>query len=215
VFFKPIDNIRDFITEYVCDIQDKPDIASMQQNIQDYKHQEILAEKLEERLSFLEEIGGIYKNYNRTLELLNTHEYLRTKAELEIHQASIDKYADEVQNCMAELKDLIVAREKLSKETTELNELRDRLLTSEPYKEFEYLESKKEEITTESSDLMKKMEKGANVIRTEVFGWLKYCERLENAAWLGEIDSDILKKVSEGLPAFRVALQKNGGNLSE
>ena len=32
-FFKPIDDIREFITKHICDIQEKPDIVSMQQNI--------------------------------------------------------------------------------------------------------------------------------------------------------------------------------------
>lgn len=41
VSFRPIVDIRKFITENICDIPDKPNIELMQQNIRDYKRHEI------------------------------------------------------------------------------------------------------------------------------------------------------------------------------
>ena len=45
VSFQPIVDIQKFITENICDLQERPDIEAMQQNIRDYKRHEALAER--------------------------------------------------------------------------------------------------------------------------------------------------------------------------
>lgn len=67
VSFRPIVDIQRFITENVCDLPDRPDIAAMQQNIQDYKHQELLAQRQEEKQSALQNINELYLRSERAL----------------------------------------------------------------------------------------------------------------------------------------------------
>ena len=60
ISFKPIVDIQKFITENICDIPEKPNIELMQQNIRDYKRHEKLAQRQEEKLAALKQIGFDY-----------------------------------------------------------------------------------------------------------------------------------------------------------
>ena len=64
VSFRPIVDIQKFITENICDIPEKPDIEAMQQNIRDYKRHEMLAQRQEEKLTALQEIGRLYAAFH-------------------------------------------------------------------------------------------------------------------------------------------------------
>lgn len=65
VSFRPIVDIQKFITENICDIPDKPDIEAMQQNIRHYKRHELLAQRQEEKLAALQEIGRLYREMHQ------------------------------------------------------------------------------------------------------------------------------------------------------
>lgn len=68
VSFRPIVDIQKFITENICDIPDKPDIEAMQQNIRDYKRHELLAQRQEEKLAALQEIGRLYREMHQAID---------------------------------------------------------------------------------------------------------------------------------------------------
>ncbi len=68
VSFRPIVDIQKFITENICDTPDKLDIEAMQQNIRDYKSQEVFAQRLEEKLAALKKISGLYRAMNQAIE---------------------------------------------------------------------------------------------------------------------------------------------------
>lgn len=68
VSFRPIVDIQKFITENICDIPEKPDIEAMQQNIRDYKRHEMLAQRQEEKLTALQEIGKLYREMNQAID---------------------------------------------------------------------------------------------------------------------------------------------------
>ena len=201
-FFKPIDNIRTFITENVCDIQEKPDIVSMQQNIQNYKHQEKLAARQENRLTHLQKIYDLYRRHLRARELLDVHEFLKAKAEAEIERALVVQFEVELNNCKLELETLDAESKRLISQAEELRIRRDGLIASEPFKEFERLEAEKVALLSEQERLQCAMENTANAIRTEVLQWLKYCEKLEKVTLVQGAD----EKVIGDLPALRSAL---------
>ena len=210
VFFKPIDSIRDFITEYVCDVQEKPDIVSMQQNIHDYKHQEKLAEQLEERLGHLKEIHELARQFVRAEELLDIHEFLKARAETDIELAIVSQYEEELKNAKLELISLETEAERLGVEAEEHKSRHIRLIAdrenSEPYKEQVRIEAEKKRLSDEKNELSLAMDKTAIAVRTEAFRWLRYSEETEKAVWA---EDNIATKLISDIPNLKNAL----GNL--
>jgi uncharacterized protein YPO0396 len=198
-FFKPIDDIRVFITENVCDVQQKLDIVAMQQNIEDYKHQEKLAARQEYKLTRLLNIRELYRKNKRAQDLLLQHEYLTSRAEAEIEKARILKFETELEQCKLELETLIDENKRLLAEAEELKSHRDRLIASEPYKEYERLESEKTGLTSEHKNLQETMKKATLEVRAEVFQWLEYCDTLEKASWSSHPS---VKKLVESSSSF-------------
>ena len=76
VSFRPIVDIQKFITENICDIPDKPDIDAMQQNIRDYKRHELLAQRQEEKLAALQEIGRLFHEMNQAADRWRIQSFL-------------------------------------------------------------------------------------------------------------------------------------------
>ena len=76
VSFRPIVDIQKFITENICDIPDKPDIEAMQQNIRDYKRHELLAQRQEEKLAALQEIGRLYREMHQAIDRWQVQSFL-------------------------------------------------------------------------------------------------------------------------------------------
>lgn len=101
VSFRPIVDIQKFITENICDIPEKPDIEAMQQNIRDYKRHELLAQRQEEKLTALQEIGKLYKEMQQTIDRWQQQSFLVLWAQKEELESEINKRALEKQNCEA------------------------------------------------------------------------------------------------------------------
>ncbi len=190
VSFKPIVDIKQFITENVCDIQDRPDIAAMQQNIQDYKHQETLAIRQEERQTHLQAIHELDVKRLRAFELLNLHEYLKARAEKEIEESYVFKFKIELKDKNEELLHLDSEYEKLKKESEGLNLRHDQLLrdkaNSEISQKVDRLEQEKKVLSAEKAELDKQLKNTADMVRREAFVWLSYCKKLEAAPWAQE-----------------------------
>ena len=103
VSFRPIVDIQKFITENICDIPEKPDIEAMQQNIRDYKRHEMLAQRQEEKLSALQEIGKLYREMNQAIERWRVQSFLVLWSHKELVQAQIDRRELEKRDCAADL----------------------------------------------------------------------------------------------------------------
>ena len=96
VSFRPIVDIQKFITENICDTPDKPDIEAMQQNIRDYKSQEVFAQRLEEKLAALKKISGLYRAMNQAIERWRVQSFLvqwsqKEKLHSNHHQFELEK----------------------------------------------------------------------------------------------------------------------------
>lgn len=81
--FSPISNITEFITDYVCDPQKDINIATLQDNIVQYKKLENEALNIEKRVKRLEEISNAYGIYNKQRENLTVAKYILEKCQLE------------------------------------------------------------------------------------------------------------------------------------
>ena len=94
--FTPITDITTFITEYVCDPQQNIELDSLQDNILQYKRLENEAERLQTRISSLEEIEQNYQVYLNTKEGVDISRYTIERCELEMSKEKLNILKNEV-----------------------------------------------------------------------------------------------------------------------
>lgn len=123
VSFRPIVDIQKFITENICDIPDKPDIEAMQQNIRDYKRHELLAQRQEEKLAALQEIGRLYREMHQAIDRWQVQSFLVLWAQKEVKQSQIHRLELEKAECTA---NLTAAGERIREITTQITQKEDR-----------------------------------------------------------------------------------------
>lgn len=105
VSFRPIVDIRQFITENICDIPEKPDIEAMQQTIRDYQHHERLAEQQGKKLEALDAIGRQYHRWLEAAEDLRQVRFLSLWAEAEQQRQQLEQLVQEEQACRRDLEE--------------------------------------------------------------------------------------------------------------
>jgi len=97
VGFSPITNISNFITEFICDIDHKIDISSMQTNIEQYKLLEVEAKKLQVKIDALNEIKQAYANYQKVKDNLVLADYVMNRSVYETNKLSLEKYQQQLE----------------------------------------------------------------------------------------------------------------------
>jgi len=199
VSFRPIVDIQKFITENVCDDPDRPDIAAMQQNIQDYKHQELLAKKQEEKQAALYKISELYSAGERSLNRLRQHQYLYMRADMEIAQSNVHKLENERTDKTELLEGLRAKYKILEQKETELGKRRDQLISdrgnSDVFKERERIEAQKESLLSERNRLEKELDSVIADVRLDAHQWIAFAKNdLMNAHEdYGELSSRLEK----------------------
>ena len=177
VSFRPITDIEKFITENICDIPEKPDIDAMQQNIRDYKRHELLAQRQEEKLAALQEIGKLYQEMNQAIDRWRVQSFLVQWAKKEAQQGKIDRLEAEKQDCTQSLSET----ERKIKELTgqiEQKDLRRQELElacaqSSVFQEEEKLNHQKTFLLSEQSKIKQELQNMAFEIRRDVLKWQK------------------------------------------
>ena len=128
VSFRPIVDIRQFITENICDTAEGTgiNIEAMQQNIREYKRHEEIAQRQEEQASKLREIAADYTELQRCTDNYRQHEFLAAWAGKEelaetIRQLTLERDAnrDKMELLKQELSDAEkeIQEKELHKET--------------------------------------------------------------------------------------------------
>ena len=95
--FSPISNITEFITDYVCDPQKDINIATLQDNIVQYKKLENEALNIEKRVKRLEEISNAYELYSKQKENLTVAKYILEKCQLEQCYDKLKNYNKQIE----------------------------------------------------------------------------------------------------------------------
>lgn len=211
VSFRPIVDIQKFITENICDIPDKPDIEAMQQNIRDYKRQELLARRQEERLAALQEIGRRYREMNQAIDRWRVHSFLVLWSKKEMEQAQIDRFVQEKKECTAELAAIEESIREISGQITEKEDRRRELdlacARSSVYQEEEKLRSRKQALLSEQEQLRQGLRSLAQEIKKEALRLSDLCRSV-----LRQEENGLLSPVQE---AARVVLQTYSSIASE
>ena len=182
VSFRPIVDIQKFITENICDIPEKPDIEAMQQNIRDYKRHEMLAQRQEEKLSALQEIGKLYREMNQAIERWRVQSFLVLWSHKEIVQSQIDHRELEKQDSAAAL---ALTEEAIETLTTQIEQKESRrreldlaCAQSSVFQEEERLRNQKQMLLDEQKKLMQDLQNLALEIKRDALWWNELCSSI-------------------------------------
>ena len=213
VSFRPIVDIQKFITENICDTPDKPDIEAMQQNIRDYKSQEVFARRLEEKLAALKKISGLYREMNQAIERWRVQAFLVQWSQKEMQQSKLHQLELEKQDCT----DKLTATEERIRDISDKiaqNEDRRRKLEaicdqSRLSQEKEKLDSRRQALQEEQNRLQRELQTLAQQIQAEALRLKKLCgEILEQEA--DETLPPVQKAAQKVLDAYAFLAPENG-----
>ena len=171
VSFQPITDIQKFITENICDIQERPDIEEMQQNIRNYKRHEEMARREEEKLEHLTRIAQLYREWQVSEDRFRQQRFLVQWAEKEDTQGAIDRGEREKQDCERQLEALAETMHGLDRDKEQQTLRRDQLMdartNSDVYREQSRLKEARDRLSKEQQDLAGRLERTALEIRRE------------------------------------------------
>lgn len=204
VSFRPIVDIQKFITENICDVPDKPDIEAMQQNIRDYKRHEQLAQRQEEKLAALQEIGKLYREMNQSIDRWRVQSFLVLWSKKEVEQSQIDRRELEKQDRIAELATTDDDIEKLTYQISQKENRRRELdlacAQSSVFQEEEKLRNRKQALLDEQKKLLQELQTLALEIKREALRLNDLCASV--LAWDAE---EMLTPVQEAAEAAHKA----------
>lgn len=212
VSFRPIVDIQKFITENICDIPEKPDIEAMQQNIRDYKRHEMLAQRQEEKLSALQEIGKLYREMNQAVDRWRVQSFLVLWSHKELVQAQIDRRELEKQDCAADLVSTEKAIETLTTQIEQKESRRRELdlacAQSSVFQEEERLRNQKQMLLDEQKKLMQDLQALTVEIKRDALWWNELCRAV--LAWNSEeVLGPVQDAAEEVLKTYRLFTSGN------
>ncbi len=179
VSFRPIVDIQRFITENICDIPEKPDIDAMQQNIRDYKRHELLAQRQEEKLTALQEIGKLHRDMQQSIERWRIQSFLTLWAQKEVQQAKVNQHELEKEDCIKDLKSteqaIVEIADTIQQKESRRRELDLACAQSSVFQEEEKLSTQKQTLLADQSRLMRELQSLALEIKRESLELSKWC----------------------------------------
>ena len=204
VSFRPIVDIQKFITENICDIPEKPDIEAMQQTIRDYKRDEQLAQRQEEKLEALHNIRRHYQDWQQAIERWRIQSFLSRWAEKEVQQAAIERAEQAKRECEAALgeaeKQMEALATEIGQKENRQRELDRAIAQSNVYQEAERLEQQKAERVLEQKKLMDGCQKLALEMRREAGRINHMCEKV--MAWEEETLTPVQQAAENAKKAY-------------
>lgn len=184
VSFRPVVDIQKFITDYICDIPNKPNIIEMQQNIRDYKRHELLAQRQEEKLAALQEIAKLYREMNLATDRWRQHFFLAQWGEQEELKEIIGRREQDMEECKEEIREAEKNFEEISRQIREKEQQKEERTAayhrSDAYKEEDRLEKEKRGLLQEQSSLVGQLQKTAADIRQEAVRLSGLCQDMED-----------------------------------
>ena len=210
VSFRPIVDIQKFITENICDIPDKPDIEAMQQNIRDYKRHEMLAQRQEEKLVALQEIGRLYREMHQAIDRWQVQSFLVLWSKKEMNQTKIERFELEKRDCTTELasieKTITAISDQITQKENRRRELELACAQSSVFQEEEKLRSHKQALLDEKKQLHRDMQSLAQEIKKEALRLNNLCSSILEQE---ELLLPVQEAAQEVLKAYSVFASEN------
>lgn len=229
--FSPIMDIKGFISEFVCDVENKIDITDMQENIRYYKQLEHELEIVKKKIGILKEIEGQHKSYCEELQRLEIQKYLidrGTKEQLHNRIRAISEDLNRLREKIEATEESIRAKDE---EHDSLSKERDRLYTdkinSDVFKKRAELARQIEELEKEKTHISQSGETLHTLVKSIWYTWrevYQWChEQLPDMPPL-EAQLDYLAKISAGslelineetLRVFKQELQEYSNRIND
>ncbi|MDT3700989.1 MAG: SbcC/MukB-like Walker B domain-containing protein [Thermincola sp.] len=218
--FSPIMDIKGFISEFVCDVENKIDISDMQENIRYYKQLEHEMEIVKKKIDLLKEIESLHKSYSEELQRLETQKYLIDRGMQEQLQNRAAKILEDIMR----LREKIAATEEsLRDKENELNSQqteRDRLFTekinSDVYRKRAELERQIQDLEKERKHIERSRESLTGLVKSVWYTWRevdRWCQ--ENLPEMPSLEEQMcyLADISEG--SFELITEGNLWSVKE
>ena len=209
VSYKPISDIQMFITENICDIPEKPDIESMQQNIRDYKRHEALAQRQEEKLTRLVAINRLHREMQASVDRLRIQRFIVLWAQINDLNQQIEKDTVSRHDCLEGIESSQKKYEEqgilITNNDSRKNELIADRANSDVYKEETRLRGQKSQLEQERRSLMEQLNAMALEIKREAQQLSNLCDDI--SSWQ---DSEPIRQ----LKAAAAELQNICGSLT-
>jgi DNA repair exonuclease SbcCD ATPase subunit len=187
VSFRPIVDIQQFITENICDIPEKPDIESMQQNIRDYKRHELLAQRQERKLIHLKEISRLFHEMQASIDRSRVQRFLVLWAQQNDLAEQIERLSVNKRDCVEGIEKSHEKYEALNLQIINLDNRKNELITdrakSDVFQEENRKKKKKTQLQHEQRQLMEQLNAMALEIRRETHQLHSLCEEI--LSWTG------------------------------
>ena len=195
VAFDPITDIPKFITESICDVDDKIDIVKMQENVREYQGHLKIVEQIENKIEMLTAEKEAYNRMLEALGKLRQQEYIVARAEKESCETELNdlqEYIKQVNN------QIIVLNSKIDESDTDIKTREGLIedLLNDPG--LRSVEDKINQLSQEIKIMNNEIERLLSDIDNEVLSINSYAVRLHNAICpLETIESDeqILKDI--------------------
>lgn len=199
--FRPIADIQKFITENICDVQDRPDINAMQQNIRDYQRHEQLAQRQEDKLNALQHINTLFREMQQAIDRYNQQRFLVLWSEKEALSGQIQKHTLEKEDCTEKIRDAEIKIQEqdaeIAKKDKRKNELITARLQSTVSIEQHSLEQRKQKLQLEQQSLMQHLQSDSLEIKREASRLTNLCSTIEQ--W--DSHDDILDSLASAVSA--------------
>lgn len=204
VSFRPIVDIQKFITENICDIPDKPNIVEMQQNIRDYKRHEQLAQRQEEKLTALQEIGRLFREMQLAIDRWQQQSFLVLWAQKEDLEAENNKGILEQKDCEERIQKVTSEIERVSLLIRQKKQRKEELIAacaqSDVSREEEKLRRSKESLLTEQQRLLRQLQNEVVDVKREAATMSSLCQTI-----LGWDINDVLHSVIDAADTIQKA----------
>jgi len=181
--FSPIMDIKGFITEFVCDVQNEVDITHMQENIRQYKQLEEELGLVEKRVLALEAISNQFAAFCEEDERYLIQKYLLDRAEEEKSGQELRELQAEISMLGERIKGLRDEIGSRDSEMTILEGQRDDLLQeraqSDIYKKQQDLSKDKNQLSVKLEEIKNSESRLRQIIEAHLRSWsevVSWCE---------------------------------------
>ena len=215
VSFRPIVDIRQFITENICDIPEKPDIEAMQQTIRDYQHHERLAEQQEKKLEALDGIGRQYQRWLEASEELRQVRFLSLWAEREQQDQQLEQLRQEEASCRRDLEESAQRCRELEASIADREQRKSGLQAqrekSDIYREQHRLQAEQRRLQQERRRLSRDIDAALEEIQKEAAQLTDLCRRMNQWPDLEAVSA--LRQQAEEVERACAPLLENAASL--
>ncbi len=207
--FSPISNIETFITEYVCDVNETIDIASMQENIRNYKKLEQESEVIEKRIEELSVIKDTYDEWRTHEDSVLLQKYMFHRSDLQIKSKLLETNKEKIVSGNADLGEYALLIEKCEKEIIAKGKEKEKLLEEkyslDIYQKQSVIKEKREAISENIQELQDKI---TNIMYNLENYQIQWVTSINKVLSYTSIESDSLKELKTIAKSYLKEIEK-------